>query len=143
MVLAHIGPACVPQGLAFRMMDRHGYGELSITMMERSFVQLGIEVPEDFDAIFEAIDLNRDGYISYLAFLASLLPQEYLQDGNLCKVAFGILDRGGDSYIDGFDLAAVYGHRHDSEICQRVIMEVCPEGRLSWSQFAQLAGCPE
>uniref|UniRef100_A0A7S2K174 EF-hand domain-containing protein n=1 Tax=Zooxanthella nutricula TaxID=1333877 RepID=A0A7S2K174_9DINO len=146
LAMAHSCDICVEElateRLVFRMLDRHGYGELSISVWENDFLFRGVSVPEDLDAIFESMDLNRDGYISYVAFLAFMLPFTLRSNENLCKVAFSILDRGKDGYIDCADLAVVFGHNEDSEMCRRILQEVSEEvcGRLSWRSFVQLMG---
>jgi len=145
LAMAHASDNCVeelaPERLVFRMLDRYGYGELSMTVLENDFRFRGATVPDDLDLIFEAMDLNRDGYISYVAFLAIMLPFSLRSNENLCRVAFSIFDRDKDGFIDSSDLAAVFGHKHDSETCKTIIAEVCPEdGRLSWKRFVQLMG---
>mmetsp|Transcript_135239 Transcript_135239/g.337381 ORF Transcript_135239/g.337381 Transcript_135239/m.337381 type:complete len:520 (-) Transcript_135239:36-1595(-) len=145
LAMAHASDICVEElaaeRLVFRMLDRYGYGELSMTVLENDFIFRNAPVPDDLELIFEAMDLNRDGYISYVAFLAIVLPFSLRSNENLCRVAFSIFDRDKDGFIDSGDLAAVFGHTHDSEICKNIIAEVCPEdGRLSWPRFVQLMG---
>lgn len=125
--------------LVFRMLDRHGYGELSITVLENDYNFRKSKIPEDLGILFEAMDLNRDGYISYANFLAIMLPFSLRSNDCLCKAAFIILDQGRDGYIDARDLAECFGHRRGSELCDNIMAEVCPEdGRMCWNRFVQM-----
>lgn len=141
LVIAHISPPSEPERLVFRMLDMHGYGELSISVLEESFVRRGAPVPDDIDQLFELADLNHDGYISYLAFLAVCLPLEHLTNQPFCKVAFDILDRDGNGVIDCDDIAAPFGHEPGSDVCRTVMAEVSSESRLSWDQFNLMMRC--
>lgn len=125
--------------LVFRMLDRHGYGELSISALENDYTSRKWKVPEDLGQLFEAMDLNRDGYISYQAFLAIMLPFNLRSNQTLCKVTFLMLDQGRDGFIDAADLAVCFGHKKESDTCLNIIAEVCPvEGRMPWERFAQM-----
>lgn len=90
------------------------------------------------DEIFEAMDLNRDGYISYRAFLAVTLSDDIRCDSNILGVTFRILDTDKDGFIGHTDLAKVFGHGPDSEVCSLTISEVSPDSKVSWQSFMQL-----
>lgn len=125
--------------LAFRMLDLHGYGELSISALEQDErVSPGGQPPEDIDQIFEALDLNRDGYISYRSFLAIILPEDVFRNESALQVAFRILDADKDGSIGQDDLAKIFGHSSDSHACKITIEEVSPNGYVSWEQFWNL-----
>jgi len=142
LAMAHSCDVCVHELAAerfvFRMLDRYGYGELSIGVIENDFTYRGVLPPEDLEVLFDAMDLNRDGYISYCAFLSIMLPFSLRTNENLCRVAFSILDRGKDGFIDDQDLAAVFGHEKDSDTCKTILAEVSPHGKLKWEAFLQL-----
>lgn len=125
--------------LVFRMLDQHGYGELSISVLEHDYNFRKSKVPEDLDNLFEAMDLNRDGYISYAAFLAIMLPESLCGNRNLLKVAFDILDSTRDGYIDADDLAACFEHKGGPDLCQNIMADVCPEdGRMCELRFIEM-----
>lgn len=86
--------------------------------------------PDDLDSTFKTTDLNRDGYISYCAFIGALMPSG--ATGNSCKVAFSILDRGKDGCADCADAAAVIGEEEGSETCRSILADIAPDGWLSW-----------
>merc|ERR1719375_1523182 len=87
LAIAHLGEVGVPENLAFRMLDRHGYGELSLSVLETNVALRGAECPADFVDVFEACDFNGDGYIGYLAFLSITLPAAVRANECLCKAA--------------------------------------------------------
>ena len=58
------------------------------------------------------MDLNRDGYISYRAFLAVTLPDATRCAKSVLEVTFRVLDVDKDGFITQADLAQVRGwHR--------------------------------
>lgn len=63
------------------------------------------------------MDLHRGGCIGYCAFIGAMImmPLSLRSNETLCDVAFSILDRGKDGYIDCADLAAVVAHEKDRE----------------------------
>mmetsp|Transcript_63297 Transcript_63297/g.119871 ORF Transcript_63297/g.119871 Transcript_63297/m.119871 type:complete len:513 (-) Transcript_63297:130-1668(-) len=138
LAVAHAAQPSPAERLVFRMLDKHGYGEISIGVWEYDFVSRGAAIPEDLEALFESVDLNRDGYIGSLSFLAVMLPASVCNDVNVCRVAFGMLDRGGDGFIDADDLASTFGHASGSPSCQNVLGEVSADGHLSFENFVQL-----
>jgi len=140
LALAHIGGASVAARLAFRMLDHHGYGEISIGVIESEIEANHGGVPKDMAHIFKAMDLNRDGYIGYMAFVALTLPHQQLRDEVMCRVAFKVFDRDQDGYIDAADLGSVFGHSTDLDACKATLLEVCQEeaDKLSWDEFLVL-----
>lgn len=145
LAMAHSSDICVEElaaeRLVFRMLDRYGYGELSIGVLENDCTFRNVPIPEDLDAVFEAMDMNRDGYIGYMQFLAIMMPFSLRSNENLCKVTFAMLDRDRDGFIDCTDLAEVFGHQEDSAPCKTILAEVCQDGdRLSFQQFLQMMG---
>jgi calcium-dependent protein kinase len=138
LAFAHACPACAAERLCFRMLDKHGYGEISIGSLEQDILLRDAEVPADLDTLFETVDMNRDGYIGVLAFLAVTLPSWMCNDMSVCRVAFDMLDKGRDGFIDASDLAHTFGHPVGAPICQSVLAEVCHDGRLSFEHFVQI-----
>lgn len=138
LAFAHTAQPSGSERLVVRMLDKYGYGEISIGVWEYDFVSRDEKIPEDLEVLFESLDLNRDGYIGSLALLAVTLPPAVCNDVNVCRVAFGMLDRGADGFIDANDLASTFGHETGSPICEHVVREVCESGQLSFDQFVQL-----
>ncbi|CAK0871202.1 unnamed protein product [Prorocentrum cordatum] len=135
LAMAHVGEVPALESLAFRMLDWYGYGEISLSVLEKDFQSRRQEVPEDLDQVFEAIDINRDGYVSYLTFLSATLPPAMRKCESLCKVVFGIFDRNKDGAVDADDLTGVFG---EEEVCQRIVSEVSYEGTISFQDFKNL-----
>lgn len=138
LIMVHVSEVSEATCLAFRMLDLHGYGELSISSLEDNVEICGNGAPSDLDSLFEAMDLNRDGYISYRAFLAVTLPEETRCNARILEVTFNILDADKDGVIGQTDLAKVFGHVPDSEVCNLTIREVTKEKAISWDTFLSL-----
>jgi len=138
LVMVHVSEVSEATCLAFRMLDLHGYGELSISTLEDNVEICGEGVPRDLDSLFEAMDLNRDGYISYRAFLAVTLPDDTRCNASILQVTFNILDADKDGVIGQRDLAQVFGHVPDSEVCNLTIREVTKEKAITWDTFVAL-----
>eukprot|EP00929_Paragymnodinium_shiwhaense_P090642 TRINITY_DN50806_c0_g1_i1.p1 TRINITY_DN50806_c0_g1~~TRINITY_DN50806_c0_g1_i1.p1 ORF type:complete len:637 (-),score=164.85 TRINITY_DN50806_c0_g1_i1:98-2008(-) len=142
LIMTHACGASLPQRLAFRKLDQHGYGELSVGVLERFHEARGLPVPKDLRAIFRAIDFNRIGYITYTMFLSATLSADRLKDESLCRTTFGMLDRGGDGVIDAADLKNIFGRPNQDafDICRKAVEEVVGNGKdtISFEQFCQL-----
>lgn len=123
--------------MAFRQLDQYGYGELSISVLEKGLLAVGAVIPDDFDQLFELMDTNRDGYISYTTFISTMLPQRVLADERFCQVAFWTFDHDKDGVIDAADLATVFGQR-ESDHVRKILLEACEEGRLTWELFLRM-----
>merc|ERR1712113_546688 len=128
----------IHEKLVFRMLDRHGYGELSIAIFENDLMGRGDEIPEDLDEVFQAMDLNRDGYISYASFLAFTMPDSLISDLQLLRATFNLLDLDRDGVINSDDLGGMFGHCEESEICQDIVRQVSSDGLISWECFVEM-----
>ena len=87
-------------------------------------------IPENLDDVFGAVDLNRNGYITYGNFLAATLPQSLRCRVDLCQRVFRLLDQNRDGFIDEDDLAVTFlckdkmGHKGFRKLCSQAILEV-------------------
>lgn len=135
LAMAHMGDVSLVSRMAFRMLDWHGYGEISLALMRREYESRSTEIPEDLGELFEAMDITHDGYISYLTFLSITLPHERLTDPTLCQAVFAVFDRGKDGFVDPFDISGVFG---DEQACYTVLSDVSFEGRVSFEEFVQV-----
>lgn len=144
LLMAHVGAynfeETRPHRSAFSMLDRNADGELSIEALESHYLHAGMPVPEDLETAFGSVDVNDDGYISYVEFLSATLPECVRRKENLCRVVFNILDRDADGFITIRDLATAFRHGEDKEgVCIETLAEVCgPGGRLTYDMFRAL-----
>lgn len=147
LVMAHIAAYTFqesqPQRLAFSVLDRNYDGELSIEALEKHYTRTAGVVPEELEAAFQGVDVDDDGYITYLEFLSATLPETIRFDEPLLRTVFGHLDRNQDGAVDAEDLAAAFRHGRDPDhVCREALREVCPgDARLSWPDFLRLM-CP-
>merc|ERR1719313_2461285 len=98
----------IPQRVAFRLLDVTGNGELSMDVLEPSLKKFHVSIPPDLDSLFDWIDTDGDGYISFLDFLAATLPPSFCKDTSRVRRVFDILDRNADGFIDAKDLADAF-----------------------------------
>mmetsp|Transcript_95399 Transcript_95399/g.270034 ORF Transcript_95399/g.270034 Transcript_95399/m.270034 type:complete len:583 (-) Transcript_95399:63-1811(-) len=143
LLMAHIRgyqmEAMRPQRLAFAALDIDEVGELSIEAVEQHYLQSGGD-REGLEAAFDGVDINDNGYINYLEFLAATLPHSLRSQELLCRTVFDMLDPSLDGYIDADDLSRTFGHGSDAQgICSDALAEICgPECLLSWEHFLRL-----
>jgi len=144
LIMAHIASYSFqearPQRLAFALLDRSADGELSIEAFENHYLRAHVNIPEGLEEAFRGVDVDDDGYMTYVEFLAATLPRAIRCDERLVRIVFQHLDRGHDGYIDADDLAEAFKHGHDRDkVCRQALEQVCGRGRkLSWQAFWRL-----
>lgn len=144
LILAHILPRILARGqrLAFRTMDRDGFGEMSAEALETVFEESGMQIPDDFDEIVKGVDVSCSGYINFHEFLAASLPAVATRDPSYCQAVFNILDADGDGVITASDLNAVF-RSSATEAWSEALQEVCPDSSsLTWNKFRVLMEVP-
>lgn len=73
--------------------------------------------------VFDSMDVDKNGSISYTEFLAALLEARTNIDEERVADAFDRLDHSDTGYISKQDLASLLGKKKDSEDVQRLIKE--------------------
>ncbi|CAE7434394.1 CPK3 [Symbiodinium natans] len=142
LLMAHVGAYSFkharPQRAAFTKLDRTVSGGLSMEELESFYEESGTPVPEMLETAFSGVDLDDDGYITYIEFLSATLPRKARGDRNFCRRVFEILDRNRDGFIDASDLAqAFYSGKDEKGVCSESLAEIC-DGQLSWKDFFEL-----
>lgn len=99
--------------------------------------------PEDIEGIFENIDQDGNGEISYLEFLAATMHKNHLSMKEL-KDAFKILDHDGSGYLEPKDFEALLGESdlNDKERIKTMLAEADTDGdgRVSFAEFVLAMG---
>merc|ERR1712118_105969 len=88
--------------------------------------------------LFQIIDSDGDGYISFIEFLSATLPPKELNDDASFWAAFTFFDRDGNGLIDARDLITALGCKtaEEKENCYYAMREVCPAPHdLTFEQF--------
>lgn len=112
--------------LAFRWLDYAGNGELSIDAFEIALRKNNVDIPGDIDSLFNKIDHDGDGYITFLDVCAATLTLGTRQDESNIKAMFKLLDRNGDGFIDAADLieALCCQSAEEIETCRDALEEI-------------------
>lgn len=140
-LVAHNEQAMYPHRLAFRMLDTRGNGELSVDALEEALESYNVNVYEDIDDLFEIVDVDGNGYISFMEFLSVTLPSSVCNDAANFREAFMFFDQNGDGFIDASDLAEALGYKtkEETKACHEAMQEISSAPhRLSFEQFAAI-----
>eukprot|EP00439_Symbiodinium_sp_Y106_P038452 s2233_g4.t1 len=108
--------------------------------LEAFYEDSGMPMPEMLESAFSGVDVDDDGYITYIEFLSATLPHWARSDRTFCRRVFEILDRNCDGIIDASDLAQAFFPDKDekgSGICAESLAEIC-DGQLTWKRFLEL-----
>ncbi|GMH68088.1 hypothetical protein TL16_g04845 [Triparma laevis f. inornata] len=93
--------------------------------------------------VFEAVDQDNDGEISYLEFLAATMHKNGLTMKEL-EDAFNVLDHDGNGYLEPADFEALLGEtdEEDRERIKKMLEEadVDGDGRVSFAEFMVAMG---
>jgi calcium-dependent protein kinase len=98
---------------------------------------------EEIEGVFETIDQDGNGEISYLEFLAATMHKNNLSMKEL-KDAFNILDHDGSGYLEPMDFEALLGESdlNDKERIKTMLAEADTDGdgRVSFAEFVLAMG---
>lgn len=111
----------------FRTLDRDGDGVIALQEMREGLQRFGIEEPFDLQEVFTAVDSHRSGKLTFVEFVAGLLPG-VLIDERLCYEAFNVLDQDCKGQISADDLQSVC-HHYTLEKCERIVRQADPSGK--------------
>jgi calcium-dependent protein kinase len=83
----------------FNRMDKNGDGELTLQELQAGCKELGIMKQEDVNQLFQTIDSDNNGSISYSEFLAATIDQKtYMKRENYWE-AFRVFDLDGNGKV--------------------------------------------
>ncbi|CAJ1364825.1 unnamed protein product [Effrenium voratum] len=147
LLMAHVGAysfnACRAQRNAFSQLDRTGSGGLCMEELEAYYEDEGLPVPDTLENAFSGIDVDDDGYITYIEFLSATLPQRIRCDEKFIHRVFEVMDWNGDGFIDVSDLCQAFmGGEDPRGICKESMAEL-GTARLSWDHFLELMQRPK
>mmetsp|Transcript_27979 Transcript_27979/g.70342 ORF Transcript_27979/g.70342 Transcript_27979/m.70342 type:complete len:607 (-) Transcript_27979:156-1976(-) len=85
---------------AFRKCDLNGDGKMGKKELRNVFGNVSMELPdEQFDAIFEKLDIDKTGYVSFEEFSVGALHFRAQADEFRMLDAFKLFDRDNDGFI--------------------------------------------
>jgi calcium-dependent protein kinase len=127
----------------FTAFDSTGHGIITVEEMRNGFHQVGIEdLPSDFDAILDDIDLHKSGAIDYTEFLAAFLEKRQYLKQSVCWRAFNVFDRDHDGHIDPDELTDVlssgfFHHDVNAQAVEEIIRESdnSGDGKINFEEF--------
>lgn len=147
LVMAHIVAYSFndtrPQRVAFLIVDKNSSGELSVEAVENYYEREYGDVPPHLQEAISGVDVDGDGYITFVEFLSATLPRSVRCNQQILRRVFDIIDRDGDGFITARDLAAAFRQgRLDDGVCQAALAEACAGNRrnhrISWEEFRAL-----
>ncbi len=77
----------------FQSMDTNNDGTLTMEEIKTGLTKMGILLPPDFEAFFNDVDLDHNGTIDYLEFVAATMDKKIYLQKDVCRRAFNIFDR--------------------------------------------------
>lgn len=128
---------------AFTRMDKNGDGMLSLTEMEEGFAACGMQDSKDVEALFQNIDVDKSGSISYTEFIASMIEKKSYLKEEIAWEAFRCFDRDGNGTISKDELHQMLMENKDSleslsdSQVDKVFQEVDTDGdgKISFEEF--------
>lgn len=83
----------------FQRMDSNGDGTLAMDEIRAGLIKMDILLPPDFEAFFNDLDLDRNGTIDYMEFVAATMDKKLYLQKDVCWRAFKIFDRDNSGKI--------------------------------------------
>ena len=95
----------------FKALDKNGDGKLSkeeiLDGYENFFGKhLGVQDVED---MFEAVDIDKSGYIDYSEFVIASMNEKQLLTNEKLQAAFNMFDKDGSGMISATEIKQVLG----------------------------------
>mmetsp|Transcript_54394 Transcript_54394/g.126956 ORF Transcript_54394/g.126956 Transcript_54394/m.126956 type:complete len:510 (-) Transcript_54394:148-1677(-) len=92
----------------FVAFDTNGDGILTIAELKDGLAKSGLkEIPQDLQAVMEAVDSDASGAIDYTEFIAAMMRSKTYQQDDLCWQAFKMFDKNGDGKISPAEVREV------------------------------------
>mmetsp|Transcript_6221 Transcript_6221/g.16602 ORF Transcript_6221/g.16602 Transcript_6221/m.16602 type:complete len:565 (+) Transcript_6221:103-1797(+) len=135
----------------FCQLDINGDGYLDINEVKNGFMQTFGESSgfvQDIDEIFQHIDLDATGLITYTEFCAAGLGDKSYQDEHVLWAAFKQFDFGDDGFITTAEMQKVFSDANVNQVwsesvCKEVVKEVmeefgCENGTINFETWLKI-----
>ena len=90
--------------LTFRAADKRDLGVLSAADIGAALADQRLEVPPDLEQICQRVDVDADGNVNLIEFVAATMDPRVFCEPSLCRAAFRVLDADGDGWITATDI---------------------------------------
>lgn len=130
------------QAQVFEKMDSDNNGYINFEELKQGFN--GSLSEEELKTLLKSIDIDHNGAINYIEFIAATLDKDVYQDPQKIKDAFSILDKDSDGMIDAKELQNVLqgdnGEMMNTEVFQKALDEVDMngDGKISYKEFERM-----
>jgi Ca2+-binding EF-hand superfamily protein len=123
-VIAHKSSAeeIVMMRTAFSHFDAESDGYITFEEFRNALKECNLD-DGTLNKVYNSMDVNKNGTVSYTEFLAAVLEARSNIDEERVADAFDRLDSDDTGYISKQDLASLLGRDKDSEDVQRLIRE--------------------
>jgi len=148
LLMAHVAAYSVnatrAQRSAFTLLDRTSSGGLCMEVLEAFYDDRKLPIPPALEEAFSGVDVDDDGYITYIEFLSATLPPSIRCNEQFCRRVFEMIDRNGDDFIDASDLSQAFMAGNDHRgVCRESLAEVNQNEKISWDEFLKMMQCPK
>lgn len=126
----------------FKYLDKNGDGRLSKEEISEVFKNVLKLEKTEINKIFRLLDVDENGFIDYIEFVTANLKHNILEDENLVKEIFAILDLNKDGKISDAELKSVLsdGIRHNRSFWLSIIADadLDRDGKINYDEFKTL-----
>ena len=126
----------------FMELDVNCDGVLSREEVECGLVKYygGDKAKEETEAIFNKVDADRNGFISYDEFIRASIDKNKILSEEKLRAAFKLFDKNGDGNIEAKEIKEVLGkdiNNDNEDIWNNIIKEVDQngDGEISYEEF--------
>lgn len=136
---------------SFKKLDKSGDGRLSLEELKEGFREImksqsnvkSMVTDDEITKRFEAIDIDKSGYIEIEEFITVTINEELLMNEKNLKTTFDYFDRDGSGQLDAQEIENLLQHRgskEDKEIVKELIVkyDTNRDGVLSFDEFKNL-----
>jgi calcium-dependent protein kinase len=122
---------------AFDQYDSSNDGEVTLSEFRLELSKQGTYSDEEIEKMFASVDVNKEGTISYVEFLAATLEAHgHIEEDRLAE-AFDRIDSDDTGYISRKNLEGMLGKEFTEERVDKLLAE-CDEnndGRIDFNEF--------
>lgn len=124
---------------AFQAMDIDGNGIITLEEFQHAFEKNGIH-DTNLVKLFNSIDTNQTGSLSYSEFLAATMRRKMFLDEERLIEAFDRLDVDGNGYLEIDDFKRLMGEEFQQEEVEEMIRSADKnvDGKIDFDEFMQM-----